>query len=319
MHILGVGHYHPTNVIDNNFLESLDIGTTNDWILERTGIQTRPTVLSLDYIRTTRNVDPRASLDAASHTVTDMGILAAKMAIKRAKLQPQEIGLCIASASVPQMCIPSHACLIASGLGIEAPSFDLNSACTSLIAQLHFAKNLSFLKPILLVQSETYTMATNYHDRQTAVLWGDGASAMVIAKERTGRAKIVETSFQSRPSDFDKVSIPYTKHFIQMGSVVQRFAILQTESTFTALQKKTDITYFIGHQANLRMLETTAKRLGVQENKHRFNVDRFGNRGAAGAPSVLSDQWDSFVKGDCVSVVLVGAGLSWGGMVIEFV
>jgi 3-oxoacyl-[acyl-carrier-protein] synthase-3 len=317
MYILGVGHFHPETVLDNFFLESLDIGTTNEWILDRVGIATRRTVLPLDYIRSTRNKDPRAAKESAKYTAAQLGVRAAQMAIERAGIKPDDIALCVAAASVPEMCIPAHACLIANGLGIEAPAFDLNAACSSLMAQIHFLKNVDVSGPILLVQTETYTMATDYNDRQTAVLWGDGAAAMILSKE--GKARIVETTFGSNPSEADKVFIPYAAHFSQQGNRVQRFAILQTEATFNALKKKSDSPIFVGHQANLSMLNTASKRMKIEDHKHYYNVDRYGNCGAAGAPSVLSERWDFFRSGEQLVIVTVGSGLSWGGTVVEFI
>lgn len=318
MNVLGAGHFHPSTVIDNAFLESLDIGTNDEWIMERVGIQTRRTVLPLDYIRKTRNADPRAAREAAQYTAVDLGEKAAQMAIQKAGIDPKEITLCIASTSVPQMCIPAHACLIAARLQLSVPAFDLNSACTSFLAQLHFLSDHKREGVILLVQSETYTMSTHYQDRQTAVLWGDGATAFLLATDRAGKAKILETTFASHPIDADKVVIPYAGHFSQDGPRVQRFAITQTEATFRALKMKQSSPTFIGHQANLRMLETATKRMNIGEDKHLFNVDRYGNCGAAGAPSVLSEKWDSFSAGDIVAIVTVGSGLSWGGAVIQF-
>lgn len=312
MYILGAGHYHPENVISNAFLESLDIGTNREWIMERVGIGERRTVLPLEYIRETRNRDPRAAREAAKYTAAELGEKAARMAMERAGVQPNEIGLVIASASLPERCIPAHACLIAARLGIEAPAFDLNAACSSFLAQLHFVRE----ETVLLVQTETYTMATDYSDRTTAVLWGDGASAQVLAKR--GKLRIVETLFGSRPSEAERVRIPYGGFFTQDGNRVQRFAIMQTEATFNALRKKGASPRFIGHQANLRMLESSTKRLGISEDRHHFNVDRFGNCGAVGAPSVLSERWEQFCPGDSLTMVTVGAGLSWGGAVLNY-
>jgi 3-oxoacyl-[acyl-carrier-protein] synthase-3 len=318
MFILGAGHFHPDTVIDNQFLESLDIGTTNEWILERVGIHTRRTCLPLDYIRSTRNQDVRAAHDLAKTAVTDLGVKAAQMALQRANLSASDIVLCIAGVSVPQMNIPSHACLIAKELGISAPSFDLNSACSSFLAQLHFLYNLKIEGPILIIQSETYTLATNYNERETAVLWGDGASACVLSHTHSGKAQIVETTFASNPLEYEKVLIPYGGHFTQQGSRVQRFAISQTEATFHSLKKKGEHINFIGHQANLRMLESVAKRIGVSEERHFFNVHRYGNCGSAGAASVVSERWDLFKPADELSIIAVGAGLSWGGAVVRF-
>lgn len=323
--LISAGHFHPEITIDNPFLESLDIGTSQEWIEERVGILSRRTVLPLDYIRTTRNRNPLAAKEAALYNVTDMGVFAAQMALKRAKISAQQIGLVIAGVSVPQMSIPAHACLISAKLGINAPAFDLNSACSTFVAQLHF---LQSMRPealpdfILLIQSETYTMATDYNDRNTAVLWGDGAAAVILSPRHRGKAQIISSVFDSNPAEHDKVAIPSSGHFSQAGSQVQRFAILQTELVFKELQKKIDsnssINYFIGHQANLRMLESVSHRIKIEKENHYYNVDLFGNCGGAGAPSVLSQKWDTFHSTDFLALVTVGSGLSWGGLILEF-
>lgn len=323
--LISVGHFHPETVIDNRFLESLGIETTEEWILERVGISSRRTVLPLDYIRSTKNQDPLAGKKAALYTVTDLGAFAAEMAMKRAQLLPKQIGLVVAGASVPEVSIPAHACLVAAKLGIQAPAFDLHSACSTFAAQLHFLQSMrpeTLPDYILLVQSETYTMATNYQDRSTAVLWGDGAAAAIVSPRKAGKAEILSTLFDSNPKEHDKVVIPVSGHFSQAGNQVQRFAILQTEKVLEKLLQQIDLksplTYFIGHQANLRMLETVSRRIGIPQERHCYNVDLFGNCGGAGAPSVLSQKWEVFQSGDLLGLITVGSGLSWGGTILRF-
>lgn len=322
--ILGVGQSHPQTVIDNAFLESLDIGTTNEWIMERVGIASRYSVLPLEYIRTTRNEDPRAAIEAAEVTQTDLGVQAAKAAIQSANLKAQDIGMVIAGVSIPEMCIPSHACLIAAQLEMAVPAFDLNSACSTFSAQLHFLNCMDKTKLpdyILLVQSETYTLALNYNDRNASVLFGDGASAQVVSLKHGKKAQVMASLFDSDPSGWDKVRVPINGHFAQNGSAVQRFAITETVNTFNRLQKAVEMPekpYFIGHQANLRMLESSCLRMGIPANKHLFNINRYGNCGAAGATSVLAEHWDNFKSGDYLAIATVGSGLSWGGAILYF-
>jgi len=175
LYLHGVGHFHPDNVIDNALLEELDIGTTDAWITERVGIKTRRTVLSLDYIRQTKNVDPRAAREASICDHAELGARAARMALERAGLSPADIGLTVAGGTVPDHVTPSEACMIAARLGIDAPAFDMVSACTSFLVPMHF---LSMLDParaprfILVVVPETVTCAVDYRDRNTAVLLG---------------------------------------------------------------------------------------------------------------------------------------------------
>ena len=324
--IHGMGDFHPENVIDNAFLESLDIGTTDEWILERVGIRERRTVLSLDYIRDTRNSDPRAAHEASVYTNAQTAARAAGMALERAGLQPGDVGMVIAGGCSPQYLIPAEACIIAAELGIDAPSFDVNSACSTFVAQLNF---LASMRPeslpdfVLLVSAENNTRTVNYADRSTAVLWGDGTSAAVVSCRVPGRASVRKTTFASDPTGWKAVTIPTGGFFAQEGSTVQKFAIRRTTAaTLDLLAGREDVDarqpWFIGHQANLGMLRSSANRAGIAETRHLYNVDSFGNCGAAGAPSVLSQNWGRFCPGDLLALVVVGSGLSWGGALITF-
>ena len=322
--LLGVGQAHPDTVIDNAFLESLDIGTTNEWIVERVGIETRRTVLPLDYIRQTRNRDVTAATEAMEITLNALGAQAAQAAIQSAGIKPEDVGLVIAGTCTPQLGLPAHACEMAALLGINAPAFDINSACSTAVAQFHFLNSMRLEQLpdyILLIQADLLTTVTNYNDRNTAVLFGDGAAAQIISPRHAGKAEIVTSLFDSDPANFNKVITPVHGHFFQEGSAVQRFAITQTVQSFQKLQEKVGFSqeaYFIGHQANLRMLESSCKRMGVPENRHFYNVNRYGNCGGSGAPTVLAEHWHDFKSGDDLALVAVGAGLSWGGAVFRF-
>ena len=140
----GLGHANPENEITNRFLEELDIGTNDEWILERTGIRSRRTVMPLDYIRETRNAEPRAALEAATMSGPEMGRRAAERAIARAGIDVRDIGMVISGCSAPDTAAPAEACNIARLLELEVPSFDVNSACTSFFAGLNL---LSMLRP----------------------------------------------------------------------------------------------------------------------------------------------------------------------------
>jgi 3-oxoacyl-[acyl-carrier-protein] synthase III len=319
--ILGMGHFHPEAVIDNAFLESLNIGTDDAWIRERTGILERRTVLDLAYIRDTRNADPRAAGLASSHTNAQAGAAAACMAMDRAGIGASDVGLVIAGGCSPTHTIPAEAAMVANELGIQAPAYDIGSACSSFAAQLH---NFSNMKPeavpdyILVVNTENTTRTVDYNDRNNAVLWGDGSSAAILSPRKPGRFVIRYTTLHSDPSGWDKVTIPTGGHFMQNGSAVQKFAITRTGETIAELRTRIgdDQHWYIGHQANLLMLQSVCARADIAPEKHLYNVDRFGNCGAAGAPSVLSQNWDRFTPGDNIILVVVGSGLTWGGMVL---
>ncbi len=321
-----LGHFHPENVIDNAFLEELDIGTSDEWILERVGIRTRRTVLPLDYIRETRNVDPRAASQAALHDNADTGRRAAEHALARAGLRASDIGMVIAGGCCPDMAIPADACRIAAALGIEAPALDVNSACSSFGAQLHLLASMQRLPPyVLVVNPENTTRVVDYSDRSNAVLWGDATSAAIVSTEVPARVRIVETMLGSSPAGAHLVTIPRHGHFAQDGSVVQRFAIKTTLACANALlpaareraRSVGGAVRFVGHQANALVLEAVTRRAEIAPDAHFSNVADFGNTGAAGAPSVLSQHWDELADGDAVVVVVVGSGLTWAGLRME--
>jgi 3-oxoacyl-[acyl-carrier-protein] synthase-3 len=324
--IHGVGHFHPENVIDNAFLESLDIGTNNEWIMERVGIRERRTVLPLDYIKKTRNADVRAGQEAATYSNAETGRRAALVALERAGLKPSDIGMVIAGGCAPDMSIPAEACRIAAALGIEAPSLDISSACSSFGAQLHFLSSMTSLPPyVLAVSPENTTRVVDYGDRATAVLWGDGTSAAIVSTTVPARARVVASTLASSPSAWKAVTIPRYGHFAQDGAAVQRFAIKTSSSCVEALLPRArervartgGAVRFIGHQANLLMLENVARRAGIADADHWHNVVLHGNTGAAGAPTVLSQHWDELRAGDSVLLVVVGSGLTWSSMNIE--
>lgn len=325
LYLHGVGHFHPENVIDNQFLEGLEIGTNDAWILERVGIRSRRTVLSLDYIRQTKNKDPRAAREASLFTNAQTGTNAARMALARAGITTADIGLVIGGGCSPQWSSPAEGCVIAAELGIEAQAFDVNSACSTFAAQLDLVGRMApeSLPPyVLLVIPENNTRCVDYSDRSAAVLWGDASAAAVVSTRVPARARLVWSGLTSSPSGWNKVAIPAGGHFFQDGAAVQGFAIRKTGWVLKQMREQAqpveERMWFVGHQANLMMLESVCRREGLPMERHLFNVDEYGNCGAAGAPSVISQRWESFKDGDEIAVVVVGSGLSWGGALVRF-
>jgi 3-oxoacyl-[acyl-carrier-protein] synthase III len=329
LYLHALGHFHPETLISNAFLESLDIGTDEAWILDRVGIRQRHTVLPLDYIRSTLNRDPRGAQEAATLTNGQTGARAALMALDRAGRAVSEVGLVLSGSCSPDECIPAEANRVAQALGVDAPALDLSSACSSFASQLYF---LEAMRPeklpdfILVVNPENSTRVVDYSDRSTCVLWGDCSTAALVSPRIPGPWKVTETRLSGDPSGAEKVRVPRLGHFTQQGSVVQKFAIQRTAETLEALREvylarnpaKTEAEVdFIGHQANLRMLESVARRCRVPAGRHHYNVDARGNVGSAGAPSVLSERWGTQALGDAVALCVVGSGLTWAGVLLE--
>ncbi|HTB71974.1 MAG TPA: ketoacyl-ACP synthase III [Polyangiaceae bacterium] len=326
LYLHALGHFYPENVLDNRFLEELDIGTNDEWILERVGVRQRRTVLPLDYIRTTRNADVRAGQEAALYSNVETSRRAATMALERAGLAAKDIGMVVAGGCCPEMAIPSEACRVAAALGIEAPAIDINSACSSFGAQMHVLASMQDLPPyVLVVNPENTTRVVSYADRATAVLWGDGTSAAILSRQAPARIRVAQTTLASSPAGCALVTIPRFGHFAQEGPQVQRFAIKTTLACLEAMLPAARARAveaggslrFVAHQANMLVLESVARRAGLAESEHWHNVVHHGNTGAAGAPGVLSQHWDELAKGDVVVLAVVGSGLTWSSLRLD--
>jgi len=321
LYLHALGHFHPDTVLDNEFLTSLDIGVDPKWIEDRVGILQRRTTLPLEYIRQTRNQNPKAAAEAADISATEMAVGATRMALTRAGLETSQLGMVISGGCSPEMLIPAESSRIACAMGLEAPCFDLQSACSSFASQIHF---LNMMRPealpdfVLVINAEAFTHTIDYTDRRQAVLFGDGAAAAIVSSRVPSPTTITDTSFASDPSGQAHVVIPTGGHFGQEGHAVQVFAIRTTSEVVKELQENVPSgesrrQIFIGHQANLRMLENVCKRVGIDAANHYSNIASYGNTGAAGAPTTLSQNWDE-LQNTVILMAVVGSGLAWGGM-----
>jgi 3-oxoacyl-[acyl-carrier-protein] synthase-3 len=325
MYLHGLGHFHPENEITNRFLEELDIGTNEQWILERVGIRSRRTTLPLDYIRETRNRDVRAAAEAALYTHADTGRRAAEVAIARAGIAKSDIGMVFAGSSVMDTATPAEACNVARALELEVPALDINSACTSFFANLYI---LSLMQPdrlppfVLVVVPEAITRCVDYTDRSSAVLWGDAAIAAVVSTQVPGPVQILGNTLASSPAGADKVVVPRAGHFRQEGRQIQMFAIRKTVQLLKDLRQQYEqegrLLHFVGHQANMRMLESVCRQCDIPPQQHHSNVEWYGNTGGASAASVISQAWDKWTGNDDVAVVGVGGGLTWASFLLRF-
>ncbi|PKN76594.1 MAG: ketoacyl-ACP synthase III [Deltaproteobacteria bacterium HGW-Deltaproteobacteria-10] len=324
LYLHSMGHFHPENIISNKFLEDLDIGTTNEWIMERVGIQNRRTVLPLDYIKQTKNANPLDAFAVREYKNAQMGAAAARLALLRAGIKPDDIGMLIAGSSSPDNVTPAEAAAIAAELGIEAPCFDLNAACATFGMNINFLLRMQpeTLPPyVLVVNVESMTKTLNYADRSNAVIFGDGAVAAVVSAKIPAPAAFISGGFDSRPSGWTKVGVDWNWTFHQDGNAVQGFAIRTTTECLKLLHDsyaaEASRFIFIGHQANLMVLKNVGDRGGIAPEHQWHNVEQFGNTACCGAPSVLSMQWDDLKPGDNIAMVMVGAGLSWAYMMLQ--
>ena len=324
LHILGMGCFHPSTVITNQFIEDLNIGTNSQWILEKIGVIERVSTLPLDYIRETKNRDPREARSVASHTPTQLGVEAAKRAIKSAKISPEKIGLVVTNTCTPNATIPSEGQRIAKELGLGCPAYDALTACPAFAMHLDY---LNAFKPealpeyVLCINTAAMTQKVNYNDRTDGAIWGDGAAAWIVSPRHEGPLKIVETTYATDPSRCEAVVVDTYGYFHQDGRAVRDFSVRQTVRLIKAFEEKYPIDWtrdiFIGHQANATMLEQITNNRGIPPTNHWHNVTYLGNQAAAGAPAVLALHWDRITKGQKIVVAVVGAGLSWGSVLLE--
>lgn len=323
--VTAMGHFHPDNHLENAFFDQLGIESDAHWVVERTGIESRTSVLAREDIVALRHGHKDLTTLRKENRVTsaaELGLQAWRNMNKRfPKTAANDVDALICGTSVPDFDIPANACAVAGKIGLNCLAFDANSACSSFVTDLHVARGLlgtGVHKKVAIVNPERYSLRMDYADKRTCILFGDGCATAVIesAPDAVG-LEVLDTIVASDPGKFDLITIGDNDVFQQNGKAVQKFAITKTiEITKEILAKNglttSDLAYFMGHQANLRMVSSVAERLGVPPDRHLYNVDQLGNQGAAGAPAVLSMNWDKFKKGDLIVMAVVGSGLTWG-------
>lgn len=312
--IIGTGHYLPENVVTNHDLEK-KIETSHDWIVERTGIHQR-------------------YLAAEGETATSFGVNAARSALENAGIEASDIDLIIVATSTPDKVYPSTATLIQAELGAQgAPSFDITAACSGFIYALSVADNFikaGSAKKALVIGTEVYSRLLNWEDRTTCVLFGDGAAAVVLsASEEPG---ILSTHIHSdgRHADLLLVDRPYVNDedgypYVQMkGSDVFKHAVsklhdIVAETLSVNGISANEVDWLIPHQANLRIINATAKKTGLDPNKIIITVDQHANTSAASIPLALdAARRDGRVKeGQLVLLEAFGGGFTWGSALIR--
>lgn len=323
-YILGMGTCHPTTVIDNKFLEDLDVGTTAQWIEEKIGIKTRFTTLTLDYIKTTRNQDPRLTREVVTTTTTEMGVKASLQAIENAGISASDIGLVVCNCCTPRNTFPTESQRITEQLGISAVALDVFTACPAFALHTDFLLNYRGERLpdyILCISTATLTQHVNYNDRSDGAIWGDGAAAWVISPRQKGPIEILSSSFTADPTRCEAVVVDHHQFFHQDGRAVRDFSVRQTVRLIKGLEESYPVDWsrdiFIGHQANRTMLEQITNNREIPASGHWQNVSEYGNQAGAGAPAVLSMNWNKRTKGQFIVTAVVGAGLSWGTVMMK--
>ncbi|MDD3065409.1 MAG: ketoacyl-ACP synthase III [Endomicrobiaceae bacterium] len=319
--ILGTGSYVPEKVLTNSDLEKM-VDTSDQWITERTGIKER------------RIIDK-------SQNLSDLAFEASKKALEKAKMQANQIDVIIVATVSGEMPLPATACILQKKLGINAVAFDISAACSGFMYGLSVAKSFiesGTYKTVLLVGGEVLTRITDWTDRNTCVLFGDGAGAMVLQASETEN-NVLSLHLGADGNYTNLLNIPAggtampTTHetvdnklqFIKMaGKEVFKIAVVKmAEAAQKALElagkKDEDIALYIPHQANLRIIEAVGKRLGVDKGKVYVNVHKYGNMSSATTIIALDEAINSGAvkKDDIITVMAFGGGLTWGAAVLK--
>lgn len=319
-----MGSCVPERVLSNTDLEKM-VDTSDEWIIKRTGISER---------RVLEENEP----------VYKMGVVAAKRAIEDSGLKPEEIDMIIVTSSTPDYLVPSTSCLIQKETGaVKAAAFDMVAACTGFIYGLTVAQQFienGYYKHILVVSSEGMSKVTEWKDRNTCVLFGDGAGAAVLGPVEDGYG-IISSYIDADGSQGNCISIPClhipeedvarranyeNKRTIwQEGQEVFKFAVkIMPQATEKVLEdsgiKVEDIKYIIPHQANIRIIDSAAKRLGVESDKIYTTIRKYGNISSASIPVALTDAYQEkcLNKGDYLVFVGFGGGLTWGATLLRW-
>ncbi len=322
--ITGVGHYVPEQVLSNKDLEKM-VETTDEWIMSRTGIRER-----------------RILGDGKGSSF--MGALAAKVAMENAGVNPEEIELIVTATVTPDMFFPSTACLIQQEIGAKAAwGVDVNGACTGFLYATAMAAQFiesGRYRKVLVVGADKMSAITDYTDRNTCVLFGDAAGAIVLEPSENPAKGIVDYILRSDGSGQNFLymkgggslhpatheTIDKKMHYMyQDGRTVFKFAVTGMADVTEEIVKKNNIDaknikMFIPHQANLRIIDAAAQRLKLPADKVLINIDRYGNTTAATIPLGLSEAYyDGKLKKDDILVFAAfGAGFTWGSMLIRW-
>ena len=321
--IIGVGMYAPEKVLTNAELARM-LNTTEEWIEAMSGIKER-------------------HIAAPSQATSDLGTIAAQRALARAGVSPDEVDLIIVSTSTPDMQFPSTACLIQERLGVKnVPAFDLTAVCSGFVYALtvgaQFIAN-EFYRTVLVIGTEAVSRVINWSDKDTCMLIGDGAGAVVLRQAPSGygvlSAKLgadgsgasfmmVPAGGSRKPATAEVIEKKMNK--IQMnGSEVFKFAMKKLpEVTEQALELANlhteDLKLIIPHQANRRIIEAAARRMDLPLEKFLLNVEHYGNTSSATIPIALHEALETgrIESGDLIALTGFGGGLTWGSLIMRW-
>ncbi|MEY4599792.1 MAG: hypothetical protein RLZZ445_2589 [Pseudomonadota bacterium] len=314
--IIGTGSYLPAKVLTNADLAGT-VDTSDEWIQQRTGIRER-------------------HIAADNEKASDLALQASRRALEMAGITADQLSLIIVATTTPDMVFPSTACILQSKLGVKnMPAFDVQAVCSGFVYALNTAD--LYMKSgqyeyILVVGAEVYSRILDWSDRGTCVLFGDGAGAVVL--KRSSTPGILASRLHADGSHADILSVPGQvcrgavsgTPLLQMdGGAVFKFAVkvleeVALETLEAAGLQKTDIDWLIPHQANIRIIQATAKKLGMTMERVVTTVDRHANTSAASVPLALDEavRDGRIRKGHKVMLEGVGGGFTWGAVLLQW-
>ena len=313
--IVGTGSYLPEKILSNADLEKM-IDTTDEWIFTRTGIRERHIVAENEF-------------------TSDLAVKAALQAIEVAQISPNDIDLIIIATTTPDRTFPSTACLVQEKLGIRnnCPAFDIQAVCSGFVFALATADNFiksGAAKRALVIGADTMSRITDWKDRGNCILWGDGSGAVVL--EASDDVGVISTHLHANGSYADLlmvekgVSNQSGLNTITMeGNAVFKVAVntldaIVDETLEANGMAKSDINWLVPHQANIRILQSTAKKLGMSMDQVVVTVDKHGNTSAASIPLALDVAVrDGRIKrGETILMEAFGGGFTWGSVLMKY-
>ena len=315
--IAGTGVSLPTKILTNDDLAAM-VDTSDEWITQRTGIKQRHVV-------------------DGTTTLRDLAGQAVKQAIDNAAIEPKQIDLLICATLTPEMCCPSTAARVTADLGmVPAGALDISAACSGFVYALNMASTMiqfGVHKSVAVVGAETLSRITDYNNRRTCILFGDGAGAAILTASEDSNQGCLYQSMHSDGRLWGELYCPRHEsdlppncgvfsgayNTLQMnGREVYKFAVNTMKQTVDeALEAggvtAQDLTMVIPHQSNKRILESTRQRLGLSKDKLIVNIERYGNTSAASVPICLHEQFEQsrLKTGDLVLFVAIGGGMTW--------
>ena len=315
--IAGTGSYLPAKILSNKDLETM-VDTTDEWIFTRTGIRERHIV-------------------APSEFTSDLALEAAKNAIAAANINAEDVDLIIVATTTPDKIFPSVATMLQRKLGIAGcPAFDIQAVCSGFVYALATADNFikaGGAKCALVIGAETFSRITDYTDRSNCILWGDGAGAVILCAsqaDKNSKEGVISTHLHADGSYETMLHVPRktdgTNDTVLMeGNSVFKLAVntldqIVDETLSANGMQKSDIDWLVPHQANIRILQATAKKLDMSMDKVVVTVDKHGNTSAASIPLALDVAVrDGRIKrGDVILMEAFGGGFTWGSALIKY-